>query len=79
MLLVLGFVAIILALILGLSRLRAVEETDAAVDSMLAAESQAEAYAAEKEILEDSQVTVKITETKTSDDALVKGFLEGVE
>lgn len=63
-LLVLGFVALILALVLGLSRLRAVEETDAAVDTMLDTENQAKAYAAEKEILDDSQVTVKVTETK---------------
>ncbi len=60
-LLVLGFAAAILGLVLGLSKLRAVDNSEAAVETMLETESQEEAYAAKKEIFEQSQVTVTVT------------------
>ncbi len=60
-LLVVGFAVVVLGFVLGLSRLRAVDESEAVVDTLLDTESQIAAYAAEKEILDQSQVTVTVT------------------
>jgi hypothetical protein len=69
-LLVLGFAAVVLGFVLGLSRLRAVDETEVAIDTMLETENQAAAYAVEKEILDQSKVTVTVTtaEENTSEE-----------
>lgn len=60
-LLILVFIALIVAVVMGLSKLRAVDASDAEVDSLL--EGQEQAVADEKAVQEQTAVKVSVTNT----------------
>ncbi len=63
-LLILVFVALIVAVVMGLSKLRAVDTSDAEVDSLL--EGQEQAVADEKAVQEQSAVKVSVSNTSNN-------------
>lgn len=63
-LLILVFITLIVALILGLSKLRAVDTSDAEVDSLL--DEQEQAIANEKAVQEQTAVKVSVTATSAN-------------
>ena len=63
-LLILVFIALIVAVVMGLSKLRAVDTSDAEVDSLL--EGQEQAVADEKAVQEQSAVKVSVSNTSTN-------------
>ena len=63
-LLILVFIALIVAVVMGLSKLRAVDTSDAEVDSLL--EGQEQAVADEKAVQEQTAVKVSVSNTSTN-------------
>ncbi len=63
-LLILVFISLIVAVVMGLSKLRAVDTSDAEVDSLL--EGQEQAVADEKAVQEQTAVKVSVSNTSTN-------------
>lgn len=63
-LLILVFIALIVAVVMGLSKLRVVDTSDAEVDSLL--EGQEQAVADEKAVQEQAAVKVSVTNTSAN-------------
>ncbi len=63
-LLILVFISLIVAVVMGLSKLRAVDTSDAEVDSLL--EGQEQAVADEKAVQEQTAVKVSVTNTSAN-------------
>lgn len=63
-LLILVFIALIVAVVMGLSKLRVVDTSDAEVDSLL--EGQEQAVADEKAVQEQTAVKVSVTNTSAN-------------
>src|SRR3989338_4696215 len=63
-LLILVFIVLIVAVVMGLSKLRAVDTSDAEVDSLL--EGQEQAVADEKAVQEQAAVKVSVSNTSTN-------------